>query len=96
MLQDSDKISDLRKMVESMKTSDVSSDSKGKKANTIKLLNDFYGDALDEISLDKIIRDKELLKEIAVNKEVHNMVQQQWKEPLYTLLHMMHYNKSRG
>lgn len=96
MLQDSDKISDLRKMVESMKTSDVSSDSKGKKENTIKLLNDFYGDALDEISLDKIIRDKELLKEIAVNKEVHNMVQQQWKEPLYTLLHMMHYNKSRG
>ena len=94
MLQDADTLKDLWTMVESMKTSDVSSESAGKKANSITLLKEFYGEKADqEVDYNKLVKDKTLLKEIENNDIVYNKLKLHWKEPLFTLLHMVHYQK---
>ena len=93
MLHDADNISKLWAMAEEMKTSDVSSDSRGKREETINLLSAFYGTDRNEIDWSKMIADKQLSKALISNPEALKKIKQQWKEPLSTLLHQAHYEK---
>ena len=93
MLHDADNIGKLWAMAEEMKTSDVSSDSRGKREETINLLSAFYGTDRNEIDWSKMITDKQLSKALISNPEALKKIKQQWKEPLSTLLHQAHYEK---
>ena len=93
MLENSADLSGLWEMVESMKTSDVSSESEGKLKTSKKLLMDFYGADRNHIDLELMIEDKALWEEVRKNDVVKKMVQQDWKEPLFMFLHMTHYQK---
>ena len=94
MLLDADDIASLWEMVKNMKTSDVSSESEGKLAKVIKLLEQFYGKEQDEIDFEKMIDDARLLEEVKKNEDVYERIKKRWKEPLLTLLQMAHYQKS--
>ena len=93
MLHDADNIGKLWAMAEEMKTSDVSSDSRGKREETINLLSAFYGTDRNEIDWSKMIADKQLSRALISNPEALKKTKQQWKEPLSTLLHQAHYEK---
>lgn len=93
MVQDADNIASLWKMVKSMKTSDVSSESKGKRKASINLLDKFYGKEQTKIDFGKLISDKQLLEELNRNEDVFGLIKKEWKEPIFTLLHMAHYQK---
>ena len=93
MLHDANNISELWAMAEEMKTSDVSSESRGKREETINLLSEFYGTDRNEIDWGMIIADKQLAKELKSNPEALKKIYEQWKEPLSTLLHQAHYEK---
>ena len=93
MVQDADDIASLWKMAKSMKTSDVSSESKGKRDEAIELLGTFYGKEKNQIDFNKLISDKQLLGELNKNKYVFGLIKSEWKEPIFTLLHMAHYQK---
>lgn len=93
MLHDANNISELWAMAEEMKTSDVSSESRGKREETLNLLSEFYGTDRNEIDWGKIIADKQLAKELKSNPEALKKIYEQWKEPLSTLLHQAHYEK---
>ncbi len=95
MLNDAKDITDLWQMVEGMKTSDASSESKGKRSACLKLLEEFYGKNDGRIHLEKMIKDTGLLNDLNTNKEVRKKVEQHWKDPMFTLLHMLHYGKER-
>lgn len=93
MVQDADDIASLWKMVKSMKTSDVSSESRGKREASEKLLKTFYGKNYREIDFDKLVSDEQLLGELKENAYVFGLIKNEWKEPMFTLLHMAHYQK---
>lgn len=93
MLQESADICDLWAKIEEMKTSDVSSEDVGKKKNTSELIKRFYGNKT--IDYKQIIKDEQLWEEVNSNSVVYEMVKKHWKEPLFTLLHMIHYQKDR-
>lgn len=93
MVQDAGDIASLWEMVGSMKTSDVSSESEGKRDAAVKLLGRFYGREQNQIDFDKLISDKQLLGELYRNEYVFGLIKKEWKEPILTLLHMAHYQK---
>lgn len=93
MLHDSDNLKDLWKMINSMKISDVSSESNGKKNASILLIKELYGESIDSIDIEIMIDDEGLLEDIKNNNYVYDKVLSYWKEPLSTLLHMIHYQK---
>ena len=93
MLHDANNISELWAMAEEMKTSDVSSESRGKREETINLLSELYGTDRNEIDWGMIIADKQLAKELKSDPEALKKIYEQWKEPLSTLLHQAHYEK---
>ena len=93
MVQDADNIASLWKMVNSMKTSDISSESGGKRDDAVKLLGMFYGKRQNQIDFEKLISNKQLLGELNKNEYVFGMIKKEWKEPMFTLLHMAHYQK---
>lgn len=95
MLLDADDIASLWEMVKSMKTSDVSSESEGKREKAKNLLEQFYGKEQDGINFEKIVNDNQLLEELKKNVNVFNQIKMKWKEPLLTLLQMAHYQKGR-
>lgn len=96
MLIDAKDIADLWEMVDSMKTSDVSSESDGKKKNSKKLLGNFYGNDKQTIDFSKILKDSNLFHDIELNESVREKVTSEWKVPLDNLLHMIHYRKGRN
>lgn len=93
MLQDSCNIGDLWNMVNSMRISDVSSESRGKLKASQTLLEEFYGTDRNKIDFDRLLDDRALLEELQSNKVVFDRVKEHWKEALFTLLHMVHYRK---
>ncbi len=99
MLLDSNSIEDFCEMVESMKTSDVSSESEGKKKNSEDLLIEFYGGKTEndklhlEMDITRFIKDKDLVNALNNNPLALSRVKTMWKEPLSILLHMIHYGK---
>lgn len=93
MLNNANSIMELWDMVESMKTSDVSSESKGKQKTSKELLERFYGADKNVIDLKKIIQNESLWEEVQKNDKVKNMLQDNWKEPLFMFLQMTHYQK---
>lgn len=96
MLQESKDINDLWKKVESMKISDVDSeDLLGRKNNSKHLLEKMYGNKNEEIDFYKMIEDEKLKKALKNNEEVMNRVKNNWKEPLFTVLHICHYQKNK-
>lgn len=95
MLQDAKDIKSLWQMVENMKTSDVSSESQGKRDASIRLLKEFYGENNTEIDWKKIMSDDAFYRALSKNEKVFEQVRKRWKEPLLTLLHMLHYQKGR-
>nr|MCR4902768.1 hypothetical protein [Butyrivibrio sp.] len=95
MLTDSDTPEDLYEMIKSMKTSDVSSESKGKKENSMDFIKEFYGEDSKTIDFAKMIEDKNILVEVSNTPDVLERLKHSWKEPLLTLLHMVHYQKGR-
>lgn len=95
MLTESENLEELYKMIESMKISDVSSESVGKKAKSKDLIKAFYGEDRKSIDFAKMIEDKNILNEIHNTPDVLESLERSWKEPLQTLLHMIHYQKGR-
>ncbi len=93
MLHDAENPGELMQMAESMKTSDVSSESVGKKEVSLKLLSGFYGGQKNKIDWKQLISDQQLAEQLYADSAVLNKVNQHWKEPLSTLLHIVHYRK---
>ena len=93
MLHDAKSLKDLWKMAESMKTSDVSSESKGKKDASRKLLSGLYGSDMEKIYWKNLISDKQLAEQLYSCPDALRRVNEHWKEPLSTLLHIVHYRK---
>ena len=93
MLHDARTLADLWKMTESMKTSDVSSESNGKKEASRKLLSGLYGSDKDKINWKHLISDKQLAEQLYSNPDAIMRINKHWKEPLSTLLHIVHYRK---
>ena len=93
MLHDAGTLADLWKMTESMKTSDVSSESNGKKEASRKLLSGLYGSDKDKINWKHLISDKQLAEQLYSNPDAIMRINKHWKEPLSTLLHIVHYRK---
>ena len=93
MLSEAKSYGDLKKLVGSMKTSDISSvNEKGKRTITEELLQDFYGD--DNDALRKILNTEPgLYEELSVDKEAYSQVNNMWKLPMDVFLHHMHYQK---
>ena len=91
MLHDAKNYQDLWEMTKSMKTSDISSEFKGKKKTVQDLLELLYG--ARKINWTNIISDSELEKELNANPEIINKVEEHWKEPLLTVLKNRHYKK---
>lgn len=96
ILSDAQNVQQLMSIVNEMKTSDVSSESAGKKKNTEKLLQDFYGlnsNRGNGIDWNLLIQNKELLNFVKNKEQVLEMAKKEWKEPLFILLQMAHYGK---
>ena len=96
MLMDSNDLEDLRNLISSMKTSDVSSESDGKKKKSQELVDEIYGTGKTVADLEKLLSgsdNKRLIEDIESDKELQDMLMKYWKEPLYTLLHIIHYGK---
>ena len=90
----------LYRMVDAMKTSDVSSESIGKKEKSKQLLESFYGlHENGKINLTRFLNgNKNLLTEfekvkVNRNKRVIEKMTNNWKKPLFMLLHILHYEK---
>lgn len=94
MLRESGDLRALRNAVERMKTSDVSSESRGRKAAAVLLLDQVYGEAEVVPDFGKLIGDPALWNEIRNTAEVVNKLNSgHWKDPLFTLIHELHYSK---
>jgi hypothetical protein len=79
-------------MIDMMPTSDVDSVNKGKKKISQDLVKGFYGDQ-GNINLGIIIKDEKLLTAIQNNPDVEKKIKNDWKQPLYALLRILHYRK---
>ena len=68
-------------------------ESKGKKEASRTLLFRFYGSDKEKISWGQIISDKQLVEQLYADSEVLEKINKHWKEPLSTLLSIVHYRK---
>lgn len=87
MLKDADSIQDLRKRIEDIKESDLSSEILiSRKADCMRVVDILYGkndkEWLDSLSL-----------KIGANNLAMQMVEAEWKRMLYSVLHNAHYRK---
>ena len=92
MLHDADGFEEFKIMIDMMPTSDVDSVNKEKKKISQDLVKGFYGDQ-GNINLGIIIKDEKLLTAIQNNPDVEKKIKNDWKQPLYALLRILHYRK---